>query len=195
MNVKEDRYSQGLNNKKLVEIGGIATSTTVVPVDLEVSVSGIPTRIKIPTIGVDTLIESVGLTSKGAVAVPKGPVNAGWFNLGPRPGEKGNAVIVGHYGWKDGVSAVFDNLDKLRGGDRVYVEDENGVVVTFVVRKSRVYGENEDVPEAFGLGDGKVHLNLITCGGVWNKAEKSYSTRLVVFMDRESGNDSLKISD
>jgi len=47
--------------------------------------------------------------------VPKGLNNIGWFNLGPRPGENGNAVIDGHYGvWKNGKGAVFNNLHKLR---------------------------------------------------------------------------------
>jgi hypothetical protein len=32
---------------------------------------------------------------------------------------------------------------------------------------------------------GKVHLNLITCGGVWDKVGKSYSNRIVVFADME----------
>jgi len=33
--------------------------------------------------------------------------------------------------------------------------------------------------------DGKAHLNLITCAGVWDEVEKSHSSRLVVFADME----------
>ena len=118
--------------------------------------------------------------------VPKERANVAWFNLGPRPGENGSAVIAGHYGrWKNGKGSVFDNLHKLRKGDKIYVEDENGVIITFVVRESRRYDPNASVGDVFGSNDGKAHLNLITCEGVWDKVSKTYSKRLVVFTDKE----------
>lgn len=40
------------------------------------------------------------------------------------------------------------------------------------------------VPEIFTSKDGKAHLNLITCGGVWNKLTKHYPDRLVIFTER-----------
>lgn len=144
-----------------------------------------PIRLTIPKIKVDSNLEHVGLTPQGAVAVPKGPASAAWFNVGPRPGAVGSAVIVGHFGWKDGIPAVFDNLHKLRKGDKLHVEGDTGETITFVVRELKTYGENEVAPEVFGSNDGKEHLNLITCQGVWNKTKKSYSKRLVVFTDRE----------
>lgn len=147
--------------------------------------SGLPVRLTIPSIGVDASLESVGLTPKGAMDVPTGPANAAWFSLGPHPGEEGSAVIAGHYGWKDGLPAVFDDLSTLQKGDTVYVEDENGVRTTFVVRELRSYGEYEDAPEVFGSIDGKAHLNLVTCEGIWDTVSKSYAKRLVVFADKE----------
>lgn len=146
--------------------------------------SGLPARLSIPRIGVDAALESVGLTPEGAMDVPTGPANAAWFSLGPRPGEEGSAVIAGHYGWKDGLPAVFDDLSSLQKGDNIYVEDENGVLTAFVVRELRSYGEYEDAPEVFGSSDGKVHLNLVTCGGAWNANSKTYAKRLVVFADK-----------
>jgi len=147
--------------------------------------SGIPKRLRIPKINVDTTIESVGLTPQGAMEAPAGPSGVAWFNLGPQPGEHGTAVIDGHSGWKNGIPAIFDNLNQLQKGDRIYVEDEAGRTTTFVVREVRTYGKNEDPSDVFSSSDGKAHLNLITCKGVWNSAEKSYSDRLVVFTDRE----------
>jgi len=71
-------------------------------------VLGIPARLKIPKIKVDIALEQVGLTSQGAVDVPKGHSNGAWFNLGPRPGNIGSAVIVGHYGyWKNGTPTTW----------------------------------------------------------------------------------------
>ena len=144
-----------------------------------------PVRLKIPSINVDAPVEYTGLTSDGAMDVPKGPVDVAWFNLGPRPGENGSAVIAGHYDWKNNIPAVFDNLHKLRKGDKIYIEDEKGANIVFVVREIQIYGKNEDASGVFGSSDGKAHLNLITCTGVWNKAKKTYSDRLIVFTDKE----------
>ncbi|MCX6778618.1 MAG: class F sortase [Candidatus Magasanikbacteria bacterium] len=143
-------------------------------------------RLKIPKIKVNSFLESVGLTSTGAIDVPKGPTNAAWFNLGPRPGEKGSAIITGHFGvWKNGTPTVFNNLYKLQKGDKLYIQDEKGVVITFVVRELITYGENENPLDVFNSNDDQAHLNLITCQGIWNKTQKSFSERLVVFTDKE----------
>lgn len=145
---------------------------------------GFPARLVIPTIKVDASIQSVGLTLAGAMDAPKGPADVAWFNLGPLPGEKGNAVIAGHYGYKNS-SAAFDNLDQLSEGDRLLVQDEKGEAVVFVVRELRSYGETDDTTSIFSSDDGAAHLILITCEGVWSATKKSYSGRLVVFADKE----------
>ena len=103
--------------------------------------------------------------------------------LGARPGEKGSAVIAGHFGWRDGIPAVFDNLSKLAIGDVVSVEDDKGVSISFVVRKIKTFDKNGDAVEVFNSTDGKSHLNLITCAGVWDKDANTNSSRLVVFLD------------
>jgi len=153
--------------------------------ELPASPVGKPARFKIPNINVDAPVEYVGLTSDGAMDVPKGPDNVAWFNLGPHPGENGSAVIAGHYGWKNNTPAVFDNLHKLLKGDKISIEDEKGMVTTFIVREIRIYGKDEAASDVFGSNDGKAHLNLITCAGAWNKAEKTRSERLIVFTDKE----------
>ncbi len=145
---------------------------------------GVPKRLKIPKIKVDAAVDSVGLTRQGAVGVPKGPSTVAWFNLGPRPGENGSAVLTGHFGpWVNGKRSVFDNLYKLRKGDKLSIIDDKGATITFVVREIRSYTQNAQATEVFNVSDGKAHLNLITCAGVWNKRTKLYSKRLVVFTD------------
>lgn len=145
----------------------------------------LPVRLKIPAINVDAAIEPVGLTPEGAMAAPEGPADVAWFNLGTRPGENGSAVIDGHSGWKDGIPAVFDNLNKLRVGDKVLVMDERGVTFTFVVRKVRTYDPKADASDVFISNDGKAHLNLITCEGLWDPVSKTSSERLIIFADKE----------
>ena len=147
---------------------------------------GLPVRLKIPKINVDASLDYVGLTPDGAVDVPRGATTAAWFDLGPRPGNNGDAVITGHYGpWKNGQGSVFDDLDKLKKGDSLSIEDEKGKIAIFVVRESKKYNPKDDAPEVFGSNDGKAHLNLITCQGEWNSNSLTYSQRLVVFTDKE----------
>lgn len=147
---------------------------------------GLPARIRIPKISVDTTITHMGLTSDGAMDIPKTPDDVAWYELGPRPGDIGSAVIAGHYGrWKNGQGSVFDDLNQLSVGDSLSIEDEKGTIITFVVREIRSYDPNADASDVFFSQDGRSHLNLITCEGVWNKTSKSYSKRLVIFTDQE----------
>jgi LPXTG-site transpeptidase (sortase) family protein len=140
-----------------------------------------PVRLKIPDINVDAAIEDVGVTPKGAMSAPSDIANVGWFDLGPRPGEKGNAVIAGHFDGENGEAGVFTNLDKLKTGDKLYVEDNNGISTTFIVRGSRAY--NPGYANDVFSGTSSAHLNLITCNGVWDETKQSFSKRLVVFTD------------
>ena len=146
---------------------------------------GIPIRLRIPEIGIDTAIESVGLTPKGAIDVPKDFSNAAWFSFSSKPGEKGTSIIDGHSGWKNGVQSIFDNLYELEKGDKIYVEDGEGTTAIFVVRKLGTYSINDDVSEIFMSNDEEAHLNLITCSGPWNKNQKSPNDKLVLFAEKE----------
>jgi len=145
----------------------------------------LPARLKIPTIQVDAAIIPVGLTYDGAMDVPKNAEEVAWYSIGPRPGEIGSAVIAGHYNWINNMPAVFDDLHKINKDDEISIEDENGVITTFVVRKIQTYDKDEDSSDIFTSDDGKAHLNLITCTGAWNKAEQAYSKRLIVFTDKK----------
>lgn len=149
------------------------------------SENNLPVRLRIPKIDVDTTFEYVGLTPSGAMDVPKGPHTVGWFNLGPRPGDVGSAVVAGHFGWKDNIPAVFDNLHELEIGDKIYSIDEMGVTTTFIVTEIGIYNEHQNAINVFSSNDGKAHLNLITCQGVWNIISKSRPSRLVIFTDKE----------
>ena len=169
----------------------VSTAIQIGPVPIAVADSelsngiGIPVRITIPRVNVDAVIESVGLTEGGAMDAPNGPSPAGWFSFGTRPGEIGSAVIAGHSGWKDNIPAAFDELNKLHIGDKIFVVDDNGATITFIVRKVQLYDPKADASDIFGSSDGKAHLNLVTCEGVWDTVSKSSSKRLVVFTDKE----------
>jgi len=138
-----------------------------------------PKRLIIPNIHVDAAVQDVGVTETGAMGVPTNAVDVGWFDLGPRPGEGGSAVIAGHFDDENGNAGVFANLSKLKRGDKLYIKESNGKTVSFVVSTSLLYdpGHADDVFNA----SSSAHLNLITCDGTWDSAQKSYTKRLVVF--------------
>lgn len=146
--------------------------------------AGVPVRLKIPSIHVDAAIEAVGLTSDNLMDVPKYYDEAAWYQLGPRPGERGNAVISGHVDSTTGA-ALFWDLHKLVPGDTIGVVGDNGIERQFVVKASERYTPR-DVPltRIFGAADG-VHLNLITCDAdtPFDRASGSYTGYLLVYAD------------
>lgn len=144
---------------------------------------GLPVRLKIPAISVDAAIEDALITTDGRMDVPAGNVNVAWFALGPNPGQIGSAVIGGHFGIDKGVPRVFYDLDKLKIGDKIYVIDDKGNTIAFVVRDIKLFDRNADATTVFTSSDGKAHLNLITCEGVWNQVNGTYPDRRVVFTD------------
>lgn len=145
--------------------------------------SGVPVRLQIPAIGVDAYVEQVGLTMDGAMDVPQGWQNVGWYMLGKRPGEEGNSVMAGHLDNSSGGPAVFWDLALLSPGDEVLVEYENGDRFTFMVQDAAEYqhdAEGEVIDRIFGESP-TPNLNLITCQGIWDRNKATYSERLVVF--------------
>ncbi|HAU66160.1 MAG: hypothetical protein A2017_16290 [Lentisphaerae bacterium GWF2_44_16] len=144
----------------------------------------LPMRLQISRIGVDAPIQNVGLAADGSMDVPKNPFDTGWYELGPRPGEMGSAVIAGHVDSPTGDAGVFADLDNLTIGDIIIVENE-GMSLSFRVREIRIYPAGADATEIFTSIDDKAHLNLITCNGTWDTNTNQYTDRLVIFTDKE----------
>jgi LPXTG-site transpeptidase (sortase) family protein len=144
-------------------------------------------RLTIPTLGIDAGFQFNGLKADGTMEIPSNITDVGWYTLGPRPGEVGNAIITGHVAQiRHSVvtkQGVFFNLNQLRPGDKLQVQNDKGETITFVVRESRLYDATADATDVFVSKDTRAHLVLITCEGTWNPAQQSYSQRLVVFAD------------
>lgn len=146
-------------------------------------ISELPKRLVIPKLNVDAEVESVGMDDKGRMDVPKGIINVAWYNLGFKPGQTGNAVFAGHFDKPDGKPSVFNKLDTLKVGDLIEVDGQLGTKQQFKVTEVRVVDLDKfPLEEVFGQGDKKM-VNLITCGGEWNKEKKEYSERTIVFSE------------
>lgn len=161
---------------------GFFFSDTVEKSDTGLITIGNPIRLQIPSIDVDTKIESLGRTKDGAMASPKSRFTVSWYNKGTMPGNEGSAVMAGHTNWKNGQTAIFDSLYKLKIGDKLSVLDDKENTVSFIVTETRIYDKNAVVPEVF-FSDVGNHLNLITCFGVWDTITGTSAKRLVVFTD------------
>jgi len=170
-------FSPEANAEEIVEIENQE------PIVEEVISPLTPTHLSIPAINVDSAVEKVGRTKDGNMANPSSMKTTGWYSLGYKPGEVGNAVIDGHLDNALGTRAVFARLEELQNGDSVYVEDSTGAVLHFIVRESRSYEYNDAPLDLIFGSQGKRQLVLVTCDGVWNPQKKTYDKRLVVFAE------------
>jgi len=142
-----------------------------------------PVRVQIPAIGVSTGLERLALASDGSLRTPRDPGRAGWFEGGPRPGEVGPAVVVGHL---DSVSgpAVFWRLSRLRPGDRISVSAADGARHDFAVRRVRLVPQ-DGFPSDLVYAPTPAHaLRLITCGGSYDHVQGHYRSNVVVFAEQ-----------
>ena len=144
---------------------------------------GLPVQLQIPPLKVDAKVVYMGNTKTGAMDTPTNVVDVGWYKYGALPGNVGTAVVAGHLDGLKAEPGVFSQLKLLQPGDIVSVRDNAGATVSFKVRTTKSYGQNEQPTEVFTSTEG-AHLNLITCTGSWDKTAHQFAQRLVVFTDR-----------
>lgn len=142
-----------------------------------------PSRLRIPSIGVDAAIQSVGRTQTGDMGIPTNFTDVAWYNEGPRPGLPGSAAIAGHVDGRNTPKAVFYDLNKLAVGDVVIVVDADGQEFKFRVTETKIFNYEDSAVEVFSKSGPEAHLNLITCTGLWIKDKRVYDQRLVVFTE------------
>ncbi|MDX6318785.1 MAG: hypothetical protein QOD35_2185 [Nocardioidaceae bacterium] len=150
------------------------------PIAKDVLPASRPVSIAIPRLRIRSDLVRLGVDSQGAMEVPSDPAEAGWYDLGPTPGELGPAVIAGHVTWNL-VPAVFFRLGDLHPGDRLRVVRRDGVTATFEVRAVRRFPKVRFPTKAvFGTID-YAGLRLITCGGTYDASTHRYLDNIVVF--------------
>jgi LPXTG-site transpeptidase (sortase) family protein len=141
-----------------------------------------PTEISIPKIGAKSSLVALGLNADRTIQVPpvEQPMQAGWYDKAPTPGEIGPAVVLGHV---DGNKkpGIFFRLKEMAAGDEVLVSRQDGTTARFeVTRVEQVSKKDFPTDLVYGDTDGP-ELRLITCGGVFDHSAKSYKDNIVVF--------------
>jgi hypothetical protein len=151
-------------------------TATATPTATPTPFAGAVSRIKLPTLGVDSPIVALGVTPQNVMEAPTDhittawydPAKTGWDNGTGRPGWGGNAVMSAHHSYNL-RPGPFNDISKLATGDKVVVVMENGLEYTYEVFRIARY------PEAtFPSGEliwpaekpaNEEWLTLITCGG------------------------------
>lgn len=150
-----------------------------------------PARLSIPSIDVDTVVESRGTVQyenpfTGApvegYGVPESLRTTSWWSDGPQPGSGQMAVILGHQ--QNSGGAVFDQLHTLRPGDEVSLRDANGAVLRLQVLGEPVTGlekATSALAETLNGHPPEADVALVTCGGEFVDDAGTSTENTVVF--------------
>ena len=138
----------------------------------------VPVQLLVASLNLHPVVESVGVDRFGAMSPPYKYFNVGWYNLGPIPGDPGDAVIDGHAGYPD-QPLVFGRLGTVKLGAQLVVVMADRSRRTFTVKSVKSWPWSAH-PAGLFQGDGPARLTLITCSGAFNDKTHAYAERLVV---------------
>ncbi len=138
-----------------------------------------PSTLSIPRIGVRAAIVGVGLKANGAMQTPD-PGQVGWYRRGPRPGDPGPAVLVGHLDTRTGPD-VFYRLGQLRPGDEILVGRPDGTTTRFLVGRLERHPKTELPTSRIWAKSKRPLLRLITCAGSFDRATRHYRDNLILY--------------
>ena len=173
-------YDKGIDTSALPETLDLPEESLTPINDGGVLAESKPVHIRAESIDLDADIIELGLTENQEIEVPKKYDIVGWYKYGPTPGELGPSVILGHVAAEVGPG-VFGYLRLLEPGDLIEVDREDGTTVIFRVDKLATYPQN-NFPTSLVYGDiDYAGLRLITCTGVFNEKDKTFSSNLIVY--------------
>ncbi|MGH1493039.1 MAG: class F sortase [Acidimicrobiales bacterium] len=139
-----------------------------------------PTGLTIESLGVETApVTGVGIEANGDMEIPEAD-EVGWYRYGPTPGQQGSSVLAAHIAF-DGRNGVFVELDDIEIGATIEVSYEDGTTRRFTATDKQQYAKDELPRESVFGRSGESQLVLITCGGDFNRAVRSYEDNVVVY--------------
>ncbi len=140
----------------------------------------VPVALRVPAIGVDVSLSTLGLNPDRTVQVPTDFQQPGWFGLGPSPGQTGSSVILGHVDSYKGP-AVFFRIRDLQVGDQVAVDLADGATAHFRVTAVAMYAKDQFPAQQVYAPHGGSALQLVTCGGTFDTHTRSYLSNIVAY--------------
>lgn len=122
--------------------------------------------------------EPLPVGADGALAVPDSAGRLGWWADGPRPGEAGAAVVVGHVDL-DGKPGIFGGLAGVAPGTAVSVRSGEQFA-TYRVTSVRRYAKSAFPTDVVYAPTTASVLRLVTCGGRFDRRTGHYEDNVVV---------------
>jgi hypothetical protein len=139
----------------------------------------VPNRLRIGAIAVDAPVRAVSIIG-GELIVPQNGQVLGWWRNGAAPAARaGTVVLAGHVDTRtDGPGALY-RAETLVPGQEISVSSAAGptgyrVVARHAYRKDRL-------PADLFSADGPARLALVTCGGAFDRATRTYAYNVVVY--------------
>jgi len=137
---------------------------------------GVPIRMAIPSLGVDSQVKEAGTYwEQGQLVWETLPFVVAHYRATAKAGEVGNAVFSGHV-TSHNAGNVFQDLYQIELGDRVRVFTDAAEFVYEVSEVRLVLPTETSVMEPTS----DERITLITCAGEWNPSKREYSHRLIV---------------
>jgi hypothetical protein len=144
-----------------------------------------PVRLSIPALHVDTPLQNLVQAPDRTIEVPTDYAVAGWFAEGPRPGQAGPAVILGHVDSETGP-AVFYRLAGIAPGVAIAVQRADGSTIAFrVTGVQHVPKIRFPTAEVYGASL-QPSLRLVTCGGRFDRTSGHYDDNVIVYAELAS---------
>lgn len=146
--------------------------------ELEEPASAPPAVLTIGDLGIEYGVTPVGLQDHGAMEIPT-VEDIGWYIHGATPGGSGATVLVAHVWW-NGEKGPFHRLGALELGASIDVRVNDGELHTYAVVERAMY-DKDKLPGHLWRTTGPETLVLITCGGTFDSATRSYEQNIVVY--------------
>jgi LPXTG-site transpeptidase (sortase) family protein len=137
-----------------------------------------PVSVRIEALGLEAQVLSVGVDDDNLFDVPEAQ-KVGWYKYGAAPGETGSTVLAAHVDFGGRPGAFFD-LAELATGETLEVELADGSIQRYRVVDNTLYDKTALPADELFRKDGEEVLRLITCGGAFDSAERSYLGNVVV---------------
>ena len=143
-----------------------------------------PSRLVIPSLGLDMGIAPVGIAPDSTMEIPESASVAGWYEHGRAPASGiGNTVVAAHVDDSTIGLGPFAGLKELAEGTQVDVTDAAGTVHSFTVTRVEQTAKTTVDSALLFAREGQQQLVLVTCGGRWDEGRQHYDDNVIVWAE------------
>ncbi len=140
-----------------------------------------PSRLVAADVGLDLRVVPEGVDADGNMALPTDLAEIGWYQYASGlDAERGAVVLAGHVDTLEGGVGPLVRLKQARPGQLVQVTGADGVQRSFVVTEVENIQKGERSLDSVFDAEGEYRLVIITCGGTFDRAARSYTENVVV---------------